>query len=176
MERRFRVRLEELLADAEVHPGLLRGLEPRLEAFLQPFIASLHVDAQKHNATHYTQGLLSDIKAKNVEAIAYLHDQERQALQKFIGQSPWDYKPLLTELVRRVGQELGEPDGVLVFDPSAFPKKGTASVGVARKWGGRWGKVENCQVGIYLGYVTRREHALVDFRLCLPREWTTKRK
>lgn len=176
MERRFRVRLEELLADAEVHPGLLRGLEPRLEAFLQPFIASLHVDAQKHNATHYTQGLLSDIKAKNVEAIAYLHDQERQALQKFIGQSPWDHKPLLTQLVHQVGEELGEPDGVLVFDPSAFPKKGTASVGVARQWCGRLGKVENCQVGIYLGYVTRREHALVDFRLYLPREWTDQRK
>ncbi len=176
MERRFRVRLGELLADAEVHAGLLPGLERRLEAFLQPFVASLQLDARKHNATHYTQGLLSNIRAKNVEAIAYLHDQERQALQKFIGQSPWDYKPLLTELVRRVGRELGEPDGVLVFDPSAFPKKGTASVGVARQWCGRLGKVENCQVGIYLGYVTRREHALVDFRLYLPREWTAKRK
>jgi SRSO17 transposase len=176
MERRFRVRLDELRADAEVHPGLLRGLEQRLQAFLQPFIASLQSDAQQHNATHYTQGLLSNIKAKNVEAIAYLHDQERQALQKFIGQSPWDHKPLLTELVRQVGRELGEPDGVLVFDPSAFPKKGAASVGVARQWCGRLGKVENCQVGIYLGYVTRREHALVDFRLYLPREWTDKRK
>jgi SRSO17 transposase len=176
MERRFRVRLDELLADAEVHPGLLRGMEQRLETFLRPYVASLHVDAQKHNATHYTQGLLSDIKAKNVEAIAYLHDQERQALQKFIGQSPWDHKPLLTQLVHQVGEELGEPDGVLVFDPSAFPKKGTASVGVARQWCGRLGKVENCQVGIYLGYVTRREHALVDVRLYLPREWTDKRK
>src|SRR4051812_28554853 len=112
MERRFRVRLDELLADAEVHPGLLWGMEQRLETFLRPFVASLPVEAQKHNATHYTQGLLSNIKAKNVEAIACLHDQERQALQKFIGQSPWDYQPLLTELVRRVGQELGEPDGV----------------------------------------------------------------
>src|SRR5260221_10352326 len=111
MERRFRARLDELLADAEVHPGLLHGLERRLEAFLQPFVASLPFDAQKPNATHSTQGLLSNLKAKNAEAIAYLHDQERQALQKFIGQSPWDYPPLLSELVRRVGQELGEPHG-----------------------------------------------------------------
>ncbi len=176
MEHRFRVRLEELLADAEVHSGLLQGLEERLGTFLRPFLASLSSDARKQNATHYAQGLLSTLKAKSVEAIAYLHDQERQALQKFIGQSHWDHKPLVAELVRRVGQELGEPDGVLVFDPSAFPKKGTASVGVARQWCGRLGKVENCQVGIYLGYVTRREHALVDFRLYLPHEWTTKRK
>jgi SRSO17 transposase len=176
MGRRFRVRLDERLADAEVHPGLLRGMEPRLETFLRPFVAALHIDAQKHNATHYTRGLLANLKAKNVEAIADLHDQERQALQTFIGQSPWDHEPLPAELVRRVGQELGAPDGVLVFDPSAFPKKGTGSVGVARQWCGRLGKVENGQVGIYLGYVTRREHALVDFRLYLPREWTNKRK
>jgi hypothetical protein len=74
-----------------------------------------------------------------------------------------------------VGVALGEPDGVLVFDPSAFPKNGTESVGVARQWCGRLGKVDNCQVGIYLGYVSRREHALVDVRLYLPKEWATDR-
>jgi SRSO17 transposase len=71
---------------------------------------------------------------------------------------------------------LGEPDGVLVFDPSAFPKKGTESVGVARQWCGRLGKLDNCQVGIYLGYVSSREHTLVDYRLYLPKAWTQSRK
>ena len=65
---------------------------------------------------------------------------------------------------------------MLVFDPSAFPKKGTASVGVQRQWCGRLGKVENCQVGVFLGYVTDAEHVLVDFRLYLPREWAKDRK
>jgi hypothetical protein len=65
---------------------------------------------------------------------------------------------------------------VLVFDPSAFPKQGTESVGVQRQWCGRLGKVENCQVGIYLGYVGRQEHALVDVRLYLPREWARRRR
>lgn len=176
MERRFRVRLEEMLDDAEVPPGLLRGLQPRLESFLQPFVRSLQRDEQRHNARHYVQGLLSGLPDKNVESIAYLHDQERQALQKFIGQSPWDHRPLLAELARQVGAELGEPDGVLVFDPSAFPKKGKESVGVARQWCGRLGKVDNCQVGVYLGYVSSKEHALVDFRLYLPREWTRSRQ
>jgi SRSO17 transposase len=176
MERRFRVRLDEMLDDAEVPPGLLRGLQPRLESFLQPFVVSLQRDEQRHNARHYVQGLLSCLPDKNVESIAYLHDQERQALQKFIGQSPWDHRPLLAELTRQVGAELGQPDGVLVFDPSAFPKKGKESVGVARQWCGRLGKVDNCQVGVYLGYVSSKEHALVDFRLYLPREWTRSRK
>src|SRR3954465_15014737 len=175
MERRFRVRLDELLDDAQVHPGLLRGVLPRLAAFLQPFVAVLRTPEQQTNAQHYVQGLLSDLDSKDVESIAYLHDRERQGLQKFIGQAEWDSRPLLTELTRQVGIELGEPDAVLVFDPSAFPKKGTESVGVQRQWCGRLGKIENCQVGIYLGYVSRREHALVDCRLFLPREWTRDR-
>jgi SRSO17 transposase len=171
MERRFRVRLDELLDDAEVPPGLLRGVLPRLQDFLQPFVQALHTPEQQTNAHHYVQGLLSDLDSKDVESIAYLHDRERQGLQKFIGQSAWDDRPLLTELVQQVGTELGQADGVLVFDPSAFPKKGTESVGVQRQWCGRLGKVDNCQVGIYLAYVSRCDHALVDFRLYLPKEW-----
>src|SRR3954452_20881695 len=176
MERRFRLRLDELLEDAEVQPGLLRGVLPRLETFLESFVASLSRAELRHNAPHYIQRLLSDLDGKNAEPIAYLHDQERQALQKFLGQSPWEHSPLLDELVRQVGIELGESDGILVLDPSAFPKKGTESVGVQRQWCGRLGKKDNCQVGIYLGYVSRREHALVDMRLYLPREWAGDRR
>jgi len=79
-------------------------------------------------------------------------------------------------LAQQVGQQLGSATGVLVFDPSAFAKKGNAFVGVQRQWCGRLGKIDNCQVGIYLGYAARREHALVDVRLYLPREWATDRK
>jgi SRSO17 transposase len=174
MERRFRLRLHELLNDAEVRPNLLRGVLPRLQAFLHPFVGSLASPERQTNARHYVQGLLSDLGSKDVESIAYLHDRERQGLQKFIGQAEWDHQPLLTELVRQVGAELGEADGVLVLDPSAFPKKGTASVGVQRQWCGRLGKIDNCQVGLYLGYVSRREHALVDVRLYLPKEWANR--
>jgi SRSO17 transposase len=176
MERRYRVRLNELIEDAEVPPGLLRGVMPRLEAFLQPFVGALRSAEQRTNARHYVEGLLSDLPSKDAESIAYLHDRERQGLQKFLGQADWDHTPLLGELASQVGAELGEPDAVLVFDPSAFPKKGTESVGVARQWCGRLGKLDNCQVGVYLGYVSRREHALVDVRLFLPREWARDRK
>jgi SRSO17 transposase len=171
MERRYQTRLDELLGDAEVRPSLLRGLLPRLQTFLEPFVAPLCCSEQRTNAHHYLSGLLSDLKSKDAESIAYLHDRERQGLQKFIGQVPWDHKPLICELVRQVAQRLGQADGVLVFDPSAFVKQGKKSVGVQRQWCGRLGKVENCQVGVYLGYVSHLGHTLVDYRLYLPEDW-----
>jgi SRSO17 transposase len=120
-------------------------------------------------------GLLSKLERKTGAAIADLHDQERQGLQKFVGEASWDHTPLLATLARQVGNDRGEADGVLVFDPSAFPKKGTKSVGVARQWCGRNGKVDNCQVGIFMAYVARKEPALVNMRLYLPTAWTKDR-
>jgi SRSO17 transposase len=171
MERRFELRLEELLEGAVLDPQIPEGMLDRLERFVEPFAACLGSSEQRQHVWEYMGGLFSDVKRKNAETIAYFHDQERQALQKFIGQSSWDDRSLIGELARQIGAELGEPDGVLVFDPSAFKKQGKASVGVARQWCGRLGKIDNCQVGVYLGYVSRKEHALVDVRLYLNEEW-----
>lgn len=175
MERRFAVRYEEMMAEAEVKPEALEGVLERLRAFVRPFAASLRHAEQREHAEEYVTGLLSNVKRKNVESIAYLHENDRQPLQKFVGQSPWDERPLIGELARQIAATLGEADGVLVIDPSGVAKQGKASVGVARQWCGRVGKVENCQVGVYLGYVSRKEHALVDTRLYLPKEWTKDR-
>jgi SRSO17 transposase len=171
MERRFEVRMEELMKECEVPKAVFDGLEDRLREFVEPFAALLCREEQGEHAQTYAAGLLSQLQEKNVESIAYLHDQERWNLQHFIGGSPWDHRPLVDELARQVGETLGEPDGVLVFDPSGFKKSGNDSVGVARQWLGRFGKVDNGQVGVYLGYVSRKEHALVDVRLYLPKSW-----
>ena len=176
MERRFRVRYEELMADAEVKPETLEGVLERLKEFVHPFAASLEHAAQRDHLQEYVVGLVSNVKRKNIETIAYLHEQDRQPLQKFIGQKPWEWQPMIGELARQVGVALGDTNGVLVFDPSGVLKQGKGSVGVARQWCGRAGKVDNCQVGVYLGYVTRKEHALVDTRLYLPEEWTKDKK
>jgi SRSO17 transposase len=89
MERRFEARLEEMLEDAEVSPEMLRGLLTRLETFVEPFAAALGGPEQRRHAAEYMTGLLSNLKHKTGEAIAYLHDQERQGIQKFIGHVPW---------------------------------------------------------------------------------------
>ncbi len=171
MERRYELRLEQMLAQAEVSPELMQGLFDRLDAFVEPFAASLDQPERRRHAAEYMTGLLSKLPRKSGEAIAYLHDHQRQGLQNFVGSAPWGHKPLLATLARQVGQDIGEPDAVIVFDPSAFAKKGIKSVGVARQWCGRLGKVENCQVGVFMAYVSRKEHALVNTRLYLPKEW-----
>jgi SRSO17 transposase len=143
----------------------------RLEQFAQPFISSLKRREQKEHVHVYIAGLLSDLKRKNTESIAYRHDQDRRGLQRFIGSVPWDHQPLLEELARQVGSQLGQDDGVIVFDPSGHKKCGNDSVGVQRQWLGRLGKIDNGQVGIYMGYASGKEHALVDMRLYLPKQW-----
>ncbi len=172
MEARYETRKQELLEECHVAPQVFDRVMPRLVQFMKPFVDSLARREQVQHAETFVQGLLSDVEHKNTESIAYRFGQERMPLQWFIGVSDWDDRPLRAELARQVGTALGEPDGVIVFDPSAFPKSGRASVGVARQWCGRLGKVDNCQVAVYMGYASRHEHALVDLRLYLPQEWT----
>jgi SRSO17 transposase len=172
MEAKYEARKQELLDECTVTPQIFDRVLPRLERFMAPFVESLVRKEQCEHASTFVQGLLSDLEQKNVESIAYRFGQERLPLQWFVGRSDWDPQPLRDELARQVGEQLGEKDAVIVFDPSGFPKSGKESVGVARQWCGRLGKVDNCQVAIYMGYVSGKEHTLVDMRLFLPKEWT----
>lgn len=176
MNKRFTERREALLAECEVPSTLFSRMLERLEVFAQPFVTCLDRREQREHAQTYFSGLLSDLQRKNTESIAYRNDQERRGLQRFIGESPWDHNPLLSELARQVGKEIGQTDGVIVFDPSGFKKCGKDSVGVARQWLGRLGKVDNGQVAVYMGYASREEHALVNARVFLPREWISDRR
>src|SRR2546427_8548754 len=143
----------------------------RLGEFVVPYQQALETEAGQRNVYLYLQGLLSHLPRKNAEAIATLVDVERLVLQNFLGTAPWDHRLLVTVLVGEVVEQLGEPDGIIAFDPSSFPKRGTHSVGVKRQWCGHRGKVDTCQVGVYMGYVSRDDHVLLDFRLSLPQEW-----
>src|SRR5499433_241932 len=164
-------RREEVLSDCLVSPDVFQQMVDRLAEFVMPYQHVLETEASGHHVYLYLQGLLSLLPGKNAEAIATFVDVERQVIQDFIGTAPWDHRPLVTVLVGQVADRLGEPDGILAFDPSSFPKRGTHSVGVKRQWCGHRGKVDNCQVGVFMGYVSRHDHALLDFRLSLPEDW-----
>jgi len=175
MHWRYRLRKQQLLDECGVPPEVFRGGIERLAAFARPFADCLVRREQRDHARTYLAGLVSDLKHKTAESIAYRHDQQRHGLQHFVGSSTWDHRPLLHELARQVGREIGTPDGVIVFDPSGFAKKGQASAGVQRQWLGRLGKVDNGQVGVFMAYASCLEHALVDVRLYLPKAWAKDR-
>ena len=164
-------RQEALLRDCIVSPDVFDHIVERLHDFAVPYQHALETEAGKRNVYLYLQGLLSHLPRKNAEDIAALVDVERLVLQEFIGTAPWDHRPLITVLVGQVVDHLGERDGIITFDPSSFQKRGTHSVGVKRQWCSHRGKVDNCQVGVFMGYVSRYDHALLDFRLSLPEEW-----
>ena len=172
MDARYTIRKTQLLDECQVAPEIFEQVIPRLYAFMAPCVKTFQGQIAAQHAKTYVCGLLSDVEHKNVESIAYRFGQSRLPLQSFIGWAEWDDEPLRAELISQVHRHLGQGDGVLVFDPSAFPKSGRESVGVARQWCGRLGKVDNCQVAIYLGDVSRKGHSLVDTRLYLPKEWT----
>src|SRR5713226_8400757 len=164
-------RREEVLSDGIVSPDVFNQMVDRLGEFVVPYQHALETEASGRHVHLYLQGLLAHLERKNAEAIAAWIDVERQVIQDFIGTVPWDHCPLVAVLVGQVAERLGEPDGIIAVDPSSFPKRGTHSVGVKRQWCGHRGKVDNCQVGVFMGYVSRHEHALLDFRLSLPEEW-----
>jgi SRSO17 transposase len=164
-------RREELLSDCLVSPAVFHQMVDRLGEFVMPYQQALETEASQRNVHRYLQGLLSHLPGKNAEDIATFVDVERQVIQDFIGTAPWDHWPLVNVLVGQVAERLGDPEGVIAFDPSSFPKRGTQSVGVKRQWCSHRGKVDNCQVGVFMGYVSRHDHALLDFRLSLPEEW-----
>ena len=94
-----------------------------------------------------------------------------QAMQQFMGQGQWQDEELLQQHWSLVAEMLGEADGVCMVDGSDCPKQGEPSVGVARQWCGRLGKVENGQAGVFAAYASRKGSTRLDRRLYLPDEW-----
>ena len=172
-EARYAPRKQQLLAECQVAPAIFDQVLPRLTTCMAPFVETFCRQELDQHAHPSICGLLSDVERKNIASLAYRFGQDRLPLQRFMGWAPWEDVPLRQEWTRQVAEPLGRADGVLGFDPSGFPKSGTASVGVARQWCGRLGKVDNGQVAVSLGYVSGEGHTLVDMRLSLPKAWTT---
>lgn len=142
-------------------------------AFHAQFAPLFGRDETQVHSEQYLRGLfVQHADRRNAENLAEaIAGTSPRALQRFVTNAPWEDARVLTRLQRVVGAQLSAPDGVWVLDDSGFPKQGTHSVGVGHQYCGQVGKVTNCQTGVFLAYVSRRGHALVDARLYLPRAW-----
>ena len=138
----------------------------------------------RHHARLYLQAILSEIPRKNSWQIAEHARQSRPyGMQRLLSRAVWDQDGVRDELRALVGQMLNpspfvpeRPEGkapfpVLVIDESGFPKRGRHSAGVGPQYCGLTGRVENCQVGVFLSYVTALGHGLIDRELYLPEDW-----
>ena len=123
---------------------------------------------------HYLQALLVQSgERRNAENLSEMVPASARAVQRFLTESPWDDDAVIERLQEYLGPRLEHPEAVWVLDGSDFPKQGRKSVGVARQYCGRLGKVANCQAGMFLAYVSPSGRALVDKGLYLPESWTS---
>ena len=120
----------------------------------------------------YLQGLLGSVERKNGWQLAeYAGDATPDGVQRLLAVYHWDADQVRDDLQGYVMEHLGDPGGVLVVDETGFLKQGQKSVGVKRQYSGTAGKVENCQIGVFLAYGSRRGAAFLDRELYLPQEW-----
>jgi SRSO17 transposase len=156
---------------ASVTTNDLQALLPSLEGFHRRF-GRFFVRSEARAWSHkYLIGLTLPVERKNVENIAEQVGAPPRKLQEFLSDSPWDQEGCVEELQGFVGEQMGSADGVLILDDTGFAKKGIWSAGVARQYSGTLGRVDNCQIGVFLGYASQHGHTLVDRRLYVPESW-----
>jgi SRSO17 transposase len=153
-------------------PAELAQVRRRLVAFATEMFQPLARADQRRWGEVYLRGLMLDGKRKSIQPMAErLPDGNEQALQQFVSQSPWDWRPVRQRLATQMTAVV-DPDAWIV-DDTGFPKFGTASVGVARQYSGTLGKVANCQVGVSIHAATDQASCPLDWRLFLPESWDT---
>jgi len=158
-------------SECNVNEKDIRDEVDRLVEFMQPYFPLFgRAESQGHGLT-YVMGRMEQLNRRTIEPIANEHGITRRPLQRFVGAGLWEDEPVIDQLVEQVAEELGTSDGLLVVDASGFKKCGTKSVGVQRQWCGREGKIENCQMGEFLAYASRKGATLVERRLYLPASW-----
>jgi SRSO17 transposase len=155
-----------------MQPSEIDQYATEFEAFHARF-AQFFVRSEPREAVRqYLRGLLSPVARKNCWQMAEaVGDKDPQALQRLLFGAQWDADAVRDELQAFVIERFGEADGIGVVDETGFLKKGTKSAGVKRQYSGTAGKVENCQIGVFLTYSTGRGNTLLDRRLYLPEEW-----
>ena len=143
-----------------------------LSGFHDQFADCFQRSESREHFFKYMVGQFSPLERKSIEPIALaVKDGNVRAMQRFVSDAPWDDENMIAKYRTLVNDDLGSPDGALIFDESGFIKKGQDSIGVARQYCGTVGKVDNCQVGVFAAYVSEQGYALVDKRLFIPKKW-----
>ena len=159
------------LPECNLVPRDVESLVVELEAYTGLFLSAFARADQAVWRHRYLQGLISDHPRKSIEPMALAHGFPIRSMQAFIGESSWRTAPLLQRHQQLVAHTLGEDDAVILVDESGLPKQGQHSAAVAHQYCGALGKVANCQVGVFLGYASRKGYTLLSGQLFVPEGW-----
>lgn len=158
-------------------PEQIQQCAEQLVQFHKRFAPLFYEKRQAHWCYKWLHGLLLDGVRKNAAKLARgIPGGEVQSMQQFITDSPWDHRRAIKELQALVAENLPDAQAVLVVDDTGFAKKGDSTVGVKRQYSGTLGKVDNCQIGVFLAYISAKGNCLVDEELYVPEEWARHSK
>jgi SRSO17 transposase len=153
--------------------GTAEGWTRELDALAARIAPRFGRAEPRRRALAYLRGLLAPLGRKNGWQVAEAAgDATPDGVQDFLSRMRWDADAVRDDLRAYVVEHLGDADAVLVLDETGFLKKGDKSAGVQRQYSGTAGRIENCQVGVFLGYASRHGQALIDRALYLPARWT----
>lgn len=153
-------------------PEQVSGILNKLSQFWQHFAHLFQRREQSKWGKKYISGrFMESEKYFTTDIARNVGEENLRAIQNFIGASPWDDQALIIEHQSLAQEAIGHPEGCIIMDGSGFPRKGTQSAGIGRQYCNATGKVDNCQVGVYLAYCTPKGYTLLDRRLHLPEEW-----
>lgn len=151
---------------------LLQSIQAGFETFQTQFAPFFKRSETRRRVGEYIRGLLAEVNRKNGWQLAEkMGADDPQGFQRLLYEAKWEHEAVRDQLQVIVMNQIGDEEGVGILDESGYVKKGKMSAGVSRQYCGRIGKVENCQVGVGLGYLTPEGRALIDQRLYLPRAW-----
>src|ERR671927_331106 len=152
--------------------GAAEGWSGELDALAARIAPRFARAEPRRRALAYLRGLLLPLERKNGWQLAEAAvDATPDGVQDFLSRMRWDADAVRDDLRAYVVEHLGDPEAVLVLDETGFLKKGDKSAGVKRQYSGTAGRIENCQVGVFLAYASRHGHALIDRALYLPETW-----
>ena len=156
----------------DVNKEDIEDFDNELKAFHANFSDCFTRSESRDHFYNYMVGQFSTLERKSIEPIALaVENGNIRPMQYFISKVLWDDDRILYKYRNMVNEDIGHPDGVLIFDESGFLKKGDDSIGVGKQYCGTIGKVENCQVGVFAAYASPHGYALVDKELFIPEKW-----
>lgn len=148
------------------------NFDDELKEFHSQFNDCFARSEPRENLYRYMAGQFSELERKSIEPISLrIEGGNVRSMQRFVSDIVWDEKKISTKYRSMVNEDMGDPNGVLIFDETGFVKKGDNSAGVARQYCGTIGKVDNCQVGVFAAYALPHGYALLDKRLFIPEKW-----